>query len=223
MRLHLGDLVPVEVAGRLDAARYGRVWEISQRGAKSPEAAGNVARQSRHGALTVRLRERPAATLRYDFVAEWAKARVVRQEPGRGDLACERQADRHQCPHIGFNFVKRQLLEIGTTLRNAIYAQPVGGATVVIEYAGVPLGRELALGAGLHHVWLRKAGDGKVKLRVLVDGAPLGESEATNRSGWRVDRFDTSARAGKPATVRFEVSVDRAHARCFGFAAEARS
>ena len=26
MRLHLGDLVPVKVAARLDAARYGRIW-----------------------------------------------------------------------------------------------------------------------------------------------------------------------------------------------------
>src|SRR3954454_20685478 len=35
MRLHLGDLVPVQVAARMDAARYGRIWVVSQRGASA--------------------------------------------------------------------------------------------------------------------------------------------------------------------------------------------
>ncbi|MBV8760695.1 MAG: hypothetical protein JO257_25605, partial [Deltaproteobacteria bacterium] len=32
-RLHLGDLIPVEMAARMDDARYGRIWELSIRGA----------------------------------------------------------------------------------------------------------------------------------------------------------------------------------------------
>jgi hypothetical protein len=87
----------------------------------------------------------------------------------------------------------------------------------------VPLGRELAVGAGLHHVWMRKLGDGTVVLRVLVDGQEVGRSVASNRSGWRVDHFDTSGRAGQAATVRFEITSSKPFARHFGFAAEARS
>ena len=34
--LHLGDLVPVEMAARLDAARYPVIWELSIRGARAP-------------------------------------------------------------------------------------------------------------------------------------------------------------------------------------------
>ena len=49
------------------------------------------------------------------------------------------------------------------------------------------------MGGGLHHVWLRKYGDGTVKLRVLVDGREVGRTEGSNRSGWRIDHFDTSA------------------------------
>lgn len=224
MRLHLGDLVPIPVAGRLDAARFGRVWEISQRGAESPDAGGaRIVQARRHGALTVRLRERRAAEVSYDFVERWAQARVARVEPGRGELPCERLPDRHQCPDLGFNFVKPQLLEIDTTMRQALYAQPVDGATVAIEFPDVPLGRELAVGAGLHHVWHRRNAEGKVFLRVLVDGVEIGRSQASNRSGWRIERLDTSARAGQRATVRFEVSADKAFSRHFGFAAEARS
>ena len=55
MRLKLGDLVPQNVAGRMDAARYGRIWEISQRGARAPETGGgNLADRARFGRLTVR-------------------------------------------------------------------------------------------------------------------------------------------------------------------------
>jgi hypothetical protein len=223
MRLHLGDLVPVKMAARLDDARYGRVWELSQRGADAEEGRGQVGHRSRHGGLTLRRWERPAATVTFDFFEQWARARVLRVEKGRGEIACESQGDRFQCPDLGYNFVKPQLLEIGTTMRNALYAQPAAGATVVVEFAQVPLGRELAVGSGLHHVWMRKHGEGTVVLRVLVDGREVGRAEASNRSGWRVDRFDTSAAAGKPATVRFEITSEKPFSRHFGFTAEARS
>jgi hypothetical protein len=222
MRLRLGDLVPIKMAARLDDARYGRVWEVSQRGARAEEARGTVAATSRHGALTVRRWERPPATVTFDFFDQWARARVMRVETGR-EIACERLTDRFQCPDLGFNFVQPHLMEIGTTLRNALYVQPVGGATVAVEFAQVPLGRELVVGGGLHHVWLRKYGEGTVKLRVLVDGREVGRSEASNRSGWRVDHFDTAAFVSKPATVRFEITSDKPFSRHFGFTAEARS
>jgi len=224
MRLHLGDLVPVKVAGRLDAARYGRVWEISQRGGRSDDAVGGrVAWQEGHGALTVRRYERSPATVTYDFLEQWPRARVARAQPGRGEIPCERQIDRVQCPSISWNWVKPELLEIGTTLRNALYTQPVGGAAMIVEYPDVPLGRELVVGSGLHHVWLRKIGDGTVRLRVLVDGRQVGTSDASNRSGWRIDHFDTGALAGRRATVRFEITSAKPYSRHFGFAAEARS
>jgi hypothetical protein len=222
MRLHLGDLVPVKMAARLDDARYGRVWEIAQRGAHAAEARGAVGATSKHGALTLKRWDRPPAVVTFDFFDQWSRARVVRAEPSR-EVPCERLLDRFQCPDLAFNFVKPQLMEIGTTLRNALYVQPVGGSTVVVEFPQVPLGRELVVGGGLHHVWLRKYGDGIVKLRVLVDGKEIGHTEAGNRTGWRVDRFDTSAFASKPATVRFEITSDKPYSRHFGFTAEARS
>lgn len=224
MRLHLGDLVPIRVAGRIDGGRFSRIWEISQRGARAEDSRGlAVAHQSGHGALTLRRYERSPVVVVFDFTEQWEHARVFRSEPGRGEIPCERKLDRHQCPHIGFNFVKPQLLEVGTTLRQALYAQPVDGAAVVIEYPEAPLGRTLVVGAGLHHVWHRKAAAGKVRLRVLVNGKEVASEEASNRTGWRVRIIDTAGFAGKSATVRFEIRADKAFARHFGFAAEARS
>jgi hypothetical protein len=208
LRLHLGDLLPVRMAARLDAARFGRIWQVSQRGAGSPDVRGaRATRRTRHGALTVALWERPAAAVTYDFRERWQDARVVRVEDGR------------EIP----DSVKPQLMEIGTTMREALFAQPVERATVVVEYRDVPLGRELAVGAGLHHVWLRKAGDGTVDLRVVVNGSEVGRASASNRSGWHVDRFDTARFAGAPATVRFEITSARPLSRHFGFTAEARN
>ncbi len=39
-RMQLGDLIPIEMAARMDAAKYGRIWELAIRGAHAPEVAG---------------------------------------------------------------------------------------------------------------------------------------------------------------------------------------
>jgi hypothetical protein len=222
MRLQLGDLVPLPVAGRMDAARFGRIWEISQRGARAQETAGaSVAASYRHGALTARLWEKQAATVTFDFLAEWRKASMSVVSADGKESPCALARDHFQCANGAV--VKPALLEVDTTLRNALGGEPRERATLAIEYARVPLGRELAVAAGLHNVWLRKSGDGKVRLRVLVDGRELGAIEATSSSGWTLRRLDTAALAGKTADVRFEITVDKAHARHLAFAAEARN
>jgi len=224
LRLHLGDLIPISVAGRLDAARFGRIWEIAQRGAQAPETEGSrVAQASRHGALTLRRYERPASRVSFDFVAGWSDATVLRVTPGGEVSWCSHLPDRFECPGLPAQSVKAELLEIDTSPHLALATQPAGQATTVIEFAHVPLGRELAVGAGLHNVWLRKAGKGTVKLRVLIQGRPWGQIEAGSLSGWTLRRFDTSALAGQSPSVRFEITVDDPNARTLGFAAEARS
>jgi hypothetical protein len=223
LRLHLGQHLPAPIAGRLDHETFARVWEISQRGAEAPEVQGaRLMDERRFGRLRVRLYQRTPQRLTYDFTQRWTEAHVFRVEPGAAPIACERQPQQHQCPGIPYNFVRSSILEIGGGLRQALYAQPVGGATVVLEYAGVPLGRELAVGGGLHNVWLRKVGTGTVVLRVKIDGREIGMLEAGNRTGWKVARFDTAAYAGKIGSVRFEITSANPFSRHFGFAAEAR-
>jgi len=222
MRLHLGDLVPMPVAGRMDSARYGRVWEISQRGARAADTTGaNLGEFARHGGLTVRRWERPAAKVTFDLLAEWHKAEVSVVTSDQAEVPCGFTQDRFQC--LGGASFKPELIEVDSTLRNGLAVDPVERSTLVVAFADMLLGRELAVAGGLHSVWLRKLGDGKVRLRVLVDGRELGVMEATSQSGWDLKSFDTAALAGKTGKVRFEITVDKANARHFGFAAEARS
>lgn len=200
MRLHLGDLVPAPVAGRMDDARFGRVWEISQRGGRAPEAArGAVALERRFGALTVRRVERPAATVSYDFVARWQDARMT-----------------------GGNVFRRQMVEVDTRLREALLVPPVGRVPVVVEYAAVPLGRELMIGTGLHDLWARKYTHADVHLRVVVAGTPAAAITANNDTGWQLTRVDTAAYDGRVVPVRFEITSAEPAGRNFAFAAEAR-
>lgn len=222
VRLQLGDLVPVEVAARMDAARFGRIWEISQRGARASETEGaRLLSTARHGALSVKLWQKPAAQVSFDFVAEWQKASLAVVTPDRGEQPCWAVPKRLQCAEG--TSLGPELLEIDTSLRNGLGVEPHERITTVLEYPAVPLGRELAVGAGLHNVWQRKSGDGTVRLRVLVEGRPLGTLEAGSLTGWTVRRFATADLAGRTGRVRFEITVDKSHARHLGFAAEARN
>jgi hypothetical protein len=222
MRLQLGDLVPVSIAGRMDGMRFGRVWEISQRGARCPESEGaRLVSTSRQGALAVKLWEKSAAQVVFDFLPEWQKASLSVATADRGELPCWIAQGKFQCGDG--TSLGPELLEIDTTLRNGLALDPHERTTTVLEYASVTLGRELAVAGGLHNVWLRKSGDGKVHLRVLADGRELGALDAGSLSGWSLRRFDTTALAGRQVKVRFEITTDKAHGRHFGFAAEARN
>ncbi len=224
LRMHLGDLIPFSTAGRMDAARFSRIWEIDQRGARAPETRdGRVVLERRHGALTVRQVERAGANVSYDFLARWNEAHVSRLDASGTTIACPQQGDRFQCPQIGFNYVRRQLVEVDTTLRWALLAQPVDRARVVVEFPAVVLGREIAVATGLSNVWMRKAASGPVELTVAIDGKPALHVTTRNESGWLISHIDTAARAGQTAVVRFEVSSPAPYARYFAFAAEARS
>jgi hypothetical protein len=72
-------------------------------------------------------------------------------------------------------------------------------------------------------VWLRKSGDGKVRTRVLADGHEMNTLETTSSSGWSLNRVGTSTLPGNRIRWRFEITVDKAHARHLGLAAEARN
>ncbi len=221
LRVHLGDLIPAEVAGRLDDERFGRIWEVSQRG-EHVAARGAVAFERRFGALTVRRIERPAEIVSYDFVARWADARVVRREASGAVVPCGITGDRFVCPGVGNNFVRRQLVEVDTRLREALLVPAVANAAVVIEWAEVPLGSALVVATGLHNVWMRKEAQGSVTMRIVVGDRIDTTFTTLNEDAWWPRRIDTSALAGQTAAVRFEVTSPAPQSRLYAFAAEAR-
>jgi hypothetical protein len=222
MRLHLGDLLSLDQVGRLDAARFERIWEISQRGASAPEVAGAaLGTHVRHGPLTVRLWQRQAAPVHHDFRARWRDARVTTVSAAGTRDDCQLLADRHQCPDGGHHFVGPGLLEVEATMRSALSVQTVPGTTLVLEYAGVPPAAELAVGAGVHHPWWLDSPAGTASLRVLVNGSERGRIDAGPRTGWQVVRLQGWGAQEPPAVVRFEITGGAVSVR-LAFAAEAR-
>ena len=222
LRMHLGDLITIPMAARMDDARYGRVWEIGQRGARAPEARGATIARHRFGALTLRLVQRPPAAVTYDFLAHWKEARVTRWEPAqRVSVSCALQGgDRFACP--GGGSVRRELVEVDTRIREALLAPPPAGAILAIEFPEVTLGRELIVTAGLHDVWARKYGRGTVNVEVWVAGRPAASATIGNRSGWHPIHVDTSTRDGQTGSVRVQISSPDPSLRNLAFAAEAR-
>lgn len=204
LRVHLGDLIPPEVAARMDDQRFARVWEIGQRGARSPEGErGRVTADRRFGHLRVRLVERPAPSVTYDFVARWNDAQL---DP----------------PAAGGRTLQRKIVEVDQRLRLALMTEPMAGRPVVITFPAVPLGRELAIATGLHDTWMRKAAHGTVEARVLIGDRAVALPETTNDSGWTETRVETSAEDGRTLPVRLEIRSAAPFDRFFSFAAEAR-
>ncbi len=214
-RAHLGDLVTVEMAGRSDADRYARVWEVSIRGAHAPDAAGaRLVHESRHGNVRVALWEKPATPVVYDFTANAADARVLRgEQPCFGD-----PTHGWLC---GGQRVERRTLEIDYRPRRG-FEVPADRTPTTLGFTEVPLGGALVVYAGLHDYYARKSADGLVDFSVDIDGVEKLRARIGNDDGWRRFDVDTRALAGGRHSVTFHVSAANPAWRNFGFHAEAR-
>ena len=214
-RAHLGDLVTVEMAGRSDVDRYARVWEVSIRGARSPDARGaRLVRTTQHGHVRVALYEKPATPIVYDFTAGAADARVL-----RGDQPCF--GDPKSGWACGGQHVERRTLEVDYKPRRGLLV-PADRRPTTLGYSEVPLGSTLVVYAGMHDFYARKSADGLVDFSVDVDGVEKLRARIGNDDGWRRFDLDTRALAGTRHTVTFHVSAANPAWRNFGFHAEAR-
>jgi hypothetical protein len=219
-RAHLGDLVGVEMAGRSDADRYARVWEVSIRGARAPETAtARLVRESRHGRVRVALYEKPSVHVVWDFTAHADEARVT-QSSGAVDTPCYGD--------VGSGFrcvgsrVERRTLEIDYRPRRGLLVPVDGGRVTHVAFAEAPLGATLVVYAGMHDYFARKNGAGLVDFAVSVDGRELLRTRIGNADNWRRFDLDTRTLAGARHGVRFDVSAVDPSWRNFGFHAEAR-
>jgi hypothetical protein len=214
-RAQLGDLVTVEMAGRSDVDRYARVWEVSIRGAHSPDIAGaRMVRETQHGRVRVALYERLGIPIVYDFTAGAADARVM-----RGDQPCF--GDPQNGWRCGSQRVERRTLEIDYRPRRGLLV-PADSRATTLGYSEVPLGASLVVYAGLHDFYARKSADGIVDFFVDIDGVEKLRARIGNDAGWRRFDVDTRALAGARHTVTFHIAAMNPAWRNFGFHAEAR-
>jgi hypothetical protein len=218
-RAHLGDVIPVDMAGRADADRYARVWEVSIRGARADETRGATrVRETRHGRVTVALYQKPAVEIVHDFTAALAEARVVsRARGGTDEQPCF--ADGAGGFRCGSTVIERRTLEVDYRPRRGVLAPVVGARVVAIEFADVTLGGKLVGYTGMHDFNSRKHADGPVDFRVEIDGRERLGVRHKNDDGWR--RFEVDTEPGKHR-VAFLISAPDPSWRTFGFHAEAR-
>jgi len=201
LRLHLGDLIPIDMAARMDAARYGTLWEVSARGERAPEVRGLVADWTgRFAGLTVRRYVRPPVVVLAD----------VRDQVGQFRTEGARAAG----PTV-------ELTEVGFTPRRCVQVIPAPGGTVRLELDRMLLGRELVGYVGLADVFTRRDVRAPARLVVEVDGAVVATTTVGVEDGWR--RFAAATTPG-PHRVAFVATAigPQARDRRICFAAEAR-
>jgi hypothetical protein len=197
-RMHLGDLIPVADAARMDAARFATIWELSIRGARAPETAGLTQADTREvGGGTVRRVTQAPAQVVTDFVASAARARSDR------------------------GGVTAVLAEVGFEPHRCIQVVPPPGQSVRITFPAVELGTQLGGYVGLADVFKRRDVRDPGELAGEIDGAALARTRFGVDSGWV--RFATPTTPG-PHDVTFVATAvgPKARDRLICFAAEAR-
>jgi hypothetical protein len=181
-RLHLGDLIPLETAGRIDSARFGRIWELSIRGAHAPEVAGLSPVDHVAGPVEVRRYDKPAARVRFDL--------AVTPPPGfRTDLV-EVAFEPHRCVLVSTPPMRPYLHDLLDALEtlpanqqrmfDALLPELAQARSVPkadrhgkrITVKAVPIGKELAIGFGIADVFTRRDERRPVELRMEITGSP---------------------------------------------------
>lgn len=200
-RQYLGDQMDIDMAARMDAARYSGVWEVSLDGARAPEARGLKSDSSRR-AGPLRLRHYPQVPVNvlYDFTANWREGKASGPMQGRPNLSLE---------------------EVGFEPHRCIKVVPRPDETAIVTFSNVPLGRSIVGYVGLADIFTRRDIRDPGRLAVLVDGK-LGVSVTAGiDDGWK--RFEVPTPGGS-GDVEFRLTAVGAEARdrriCF--AAEAR-
>jgi hypothetical protein len=194
-RLHLGDLISPDVAARMDAARFGRIWELSIRGAHAPDVAGLAPASSQEiEGVTVRRYERAPAIIVSDVASQLASAQSDGAHP------------------------TLELAEVGFAPHRCVQVTPVPGKPTRVTFHQLQLGTMLVGYAGLADVFTRRDIRAPGQLAVEIAGKPVAAVRLGVDDGWV--RFEAPTTPGA-VDVAFVASADSPQ-RQICFAAEAR-
>jgi hypothetical protein len=242
LRLHLGDKITAKVAGRVDLAPFERLWVLSIRGARSPEAPPREPDLRRViGRITVERYDFGPTPVVLDFVDALSSANVEITQAGQA-RACELRDRVGGAVRGGLGFgpafprqrficdPKRPWLWVGTTIledlslspRRCIWQHPQGREPVAVTFRGVHLGTRMVLYAGLDYHHERDERGAPVTLKVFADDEEIGRLVHVDGEGMKRIEIDTRrasrARDSARADVRFEVTTPNPHHRSFCWA-----
>jgi hypothetical protein len=200
-RLHLGDLIPVDTAARMDADRHGVIWELAIRGARSTETVGlTPASETDVDGVAVRRFVREPVVVATDVVAELARARI--------------DGPRARGPAV-------EIAEVDFEPRRCIVVVPQPGQTVTLTWPAMELGRELVGHVGLADVFTRRDVREPGEIVVSIGGREVARARVGVDDGWR--RFAVATTPGPQLVTIAATAVGaRARDRRICIAAEAR-
>ncbi len=245
-RMTLGEeVLPLRDVARADESTYGRLLQISARGAALPELEGFrvVHREDLGGGLVGEVLQNPApARPTFDFTDAVGA--------GRAEIAWVRGGERAPCPwktglpaaapglfgHPAMppdRFVCGRMAwqSVGVTVhddqrhlpRRCVWSHPPEGGHVSLVFRDVPLGHVIHGHLSLHWTLERDRPGTPVVLSVLVDGAEIGRDVHRDGEGWRPFSLPLGERGGKTAgEVELRVSSERADQRHVCWEADSR-
>ncbi len=198
-RQYLGDQMSIEMVSAMDSDRFQGIWQLSIRGASSPQTRGLQAERTQHfGPLQVQHFRQTPVQIRYDFTQRWRDAKV--EGSGR--------------PRFG-------LQEVGFSPKQCVLVVPKPDQSVTLTFASVPLGTRIVGYVGLADVFTRRSIRDPGRLQLEVDGQRVATAQAGVEDGWV--RFSAETTPGLHE-VRFVLTAvgKGAKDRRICFAAEAR-
>lgn len=250
LRQQLGDLMGVKVAAREDLAPFDRLWVLSLRGRRAPEAPPREPdfRRAIANVVVERYDLAPSPVLS-DLVDALPNAAVEFLQEGvpvpcrymprasgiqRGGLGFGPAVPRARfvCgAGSGSTWVGTTVIEdLSLAPRRCVLTQPRPNEPVRIRYQNVPLGRELVLYAGLYYEDERNETGAPVTLRVYIDGRE--RAAFVHRDGDGMKRYVlemqpnalTAGQAAAPARadLSLEIEADDNIRRSFCWAGSTR-
>jgi len=194
-RHELGDLISLEAAARMDAARYGRIWELAIRGARSPDTAGlEPVEAEAHDGVVVARYERAPAIVVGDVLERLPDATTDGARP------------------------TLELTEGGFAPHRCLQVSPVPGTPLRIRLPAFPLGKELVGYVGIADVFTRRDVRSPGRLDVELAGQIIASAVAGVDDGWV--RFAAATPPGAADVTFIARATDPNRRICF--AAEAR-
>jgi len=239
LRLHLGDRMNAKLSGRSDLSSFERLWVLSIRGKRAPEAPTRAPDfQQSFGRVSVSRYDFGPPPVVFDFVDALPSAQVDYRP--RGQLTECPWKERVSGPvrgGLGFGPVpprQRFVCEareasawVGSTIledlslapRRCIWQHPQSGGPVGVTFKDVHLGTRLVLYAGLDYHRERDERGAPVTMRVSIDGeeaARLVHRDGEGYKRYEVDTRPAQKRSGSArGAVRVEVSADDRRDRWF--------
>lgn len=240
LRAHLGDRISLAAAGRSDLAAYRRLWALSLRGHRPPDAPDGPAELSvAFGRVRVLRWTLPEVDVRYDFLDHIEEARVALVQDGE-ESECTWRDGRPSGGGLGAGPITagarhgcdpaRRWLWVGVTTQDTLDLQPrrciwqhaAWPQSVRARFEDVPLGRELVFYGGLYYEHERDRSGGPLEAIVTVGDTELGRLSHEDGDGWQRLVFAVPPALGARGDVTVEVQAPNPDRRSFCWAATTR-